>query len=65
VVGVQVAWQTLLTHAWPEAQVPQLNVPPQPSEAVPQWNPRLLHVFGVQVWAQAPQSCGQLRQVSP
>jgi hypothetical protein len=48
VVGVQEPVQTLLVQVWPDAHVPQLSVPPQPSEAVPQLNPSCEHVFGVQ-----------------
>ena len=40
--------QTLLVHVCPAAHVPQLSVPPQPSEALPQSNPSEEHVAGVQ-----------------
>ncbi len=39
----------LFVQVWPEAQVPQLSVPPQPSEALPQVNPREEQVAGVHV----------------
>ena len=45
-------WHTLLTQLWRRRHVPQLSVPPHPSEAVPQLNPSWEHVFGVQVAAQ-------------
>jgi hypothetical protein len=40
--------QMLLTQLLRRPQVPQLSVPPQPSEAVPQLKPREEQVFGVQ-----------------
>ena len=40
--------QTLLTHVWLFLHFPQLSVPPQPSEAVPQFMPSPAHVTGVQ-----------------
>jgi len=39
--------QTLFVHVWPLPQVPQLSVPPQPSEALPQLNPSEEQVAGV------------------
>ena len=41
--------QTLLTQVCPEPQVPQLSVPPQPSETLPLLNPSVAHVAGMQV----------------
>ena len=38
----------MLTHLWPFVHLPQLKVPPQPSEAVPQLKPSPEHVSGVQ-----------------
>jgi hypothetical protein len=38
---------TLFVHVWPLGQVPQLSVPPQPSETEPHVAPTLEHVFGV------------------
>src|SRR5271156_1489918 len=35
-------------HAMPGEHVPQETRPPHPSETSPHWNPRLLHVPGVQ-----------------
>ena len=40
--------QTLFVHVWPLPQVPQVSVPPQPSEALPQLKPSPEQVFGVQ-----------------
>ena len=39
--------QTLLVQVWPLPQVPQLNVPPQPSEMLPQFFPWAAQVVGV------------------
>ena len=40
--------QTLFVHVWPLPQVPQLSVPPQPSEMLPQFLPWAAQVVGVQ-----------------
>jgi hypothetical protein len=45
-------WHMLLTQVLRRPHVPQLRVPPQPSEALPQWNPSWAHVLGVQAAAQ-------------
>jgi len=39
--------QTLFVHVWPPPQVPQLSVPPQPSEILPQFLPCAAQVVGV------------------
>ena len=63
-VGVQEAMHTLELQDWPAPQPPQLNVPPQPSEMVPQFLPCAAQVVGAQTQtlavhvsdeAQAPQ----------
>jgi hypothetical protein len=38
----------LFEHVWPELHEPQLSVPPQPSEMLPQFLPCPAHVTGVQ-----------------
>jgi hypothetical protein len=52
---------------WPSVQVPQFNVPPQPSGAVPQFSPSDAHVCG---WQQVPEPrhtwpAAQVPQFSP
>ena len=36
-------------HVWNPVHVPQLSVPPQPSDGVPQLSPSCAQVFGVQL----------------
>jgi hypothetical protein len=49
---------TLLVHAWLDAQVPHVSVPPQPSEMVPQVFPCAAHVVSVlQTQTLSLQSC--------
>jgi hypothetical protein len=43
----------LFVHVCPLGHVPQLSVPPQPSETLPQVAPACEHVFGVQPEVQA------------
>jgi hypothetical protein len=48
VFGVHVVVQTLAVQLWPDPQVPQLRVPPQPSGIEPQFFPCAAQVVGVQ-----------------
>jgi hypothetical protein len=41
-------WLIVLHTVFAPVQVPQLSVPPQPSESVPHWAPCAAHVVGVQ-----------------
>jgi hypothetical protein len=42
-----------LVQVWPLGQVPQLSVPPHPSDTIPQVAPSCEHVFGVHPVEQA------------
>jgi hypothetical protein len=44
----------LFVQVWPLGHVPQLSVPPHPSETAPHVAPTAVHVFGVHDPAQAP-----------
>jgi len=53
--------QTLFVHVWPLPQVPQLNVPPQPSEMLPQFLPCAAQVVGVH---RARAASGAVRRIT-
>jgi hypothetical protein len=59
-VGAQTFGVPPTPQAWPPGQLPQFNVPPQPSESpLPQLNPKLAQVFGTQLLGGVPQTLGE------